>query len=194
MKTLKTMTLTVMSILIAMTSISCSSKSSQASANEKSEKKALVAYFSATGNTKYVAENLAQLAGADLYEIKPQVPYTAEDLDWHNANSRSSIEMHDKAFRPALADNELNLANYDVIYLGFPIWWYVAPTIINTFLESHDFSGKTIIIFATSGGSDYGKTMEELSVSLPESTTLKEGNVFRGRASNAQVEAWFKSL
>ncbi|MBQ8165554.1 MAG: NAD(P)H-dependent oxidoreductase, partial [Lachnospiraceae bacterium] len=113
--------------------------------------KKLVAYFSASGVTAKVANALAEALGATLHEIKPEIPYTAADLDWMNKQSRSSVEMSDKSYRPAIKDNLDNMADYDVIYLGFPIWWYVAPTIINTFLESYDMSGKTIILFATSG-------------------------------------------
>ena len=114
--------------------------------------KKLVAYFSASGNTAALAEKLAKVAGADLYEIKPAVPYTREDLNWQNKQSRSSVEMSDHSSRPALADTMANVSAYDTIYIGFPVWWYIAPTIINSFLESYDFSGKKIILFATSGG------------------------------------------
>ena len=116
----------------------------------------LVAYFSASGTTAAAAKTLAEAAGADLYEIKPQTPYTRADLDWMNKKSRSSVEMNDRSFRPPLLDRDAPVADCDVIFLGFPIWWYVAPTIINTFLESYDFSGKTIVLFATSGGSGFG--------------------------------------
>ncbi|MDU2694527.1 MAG: flavodoxin, partial [Intestinibacter bartlettii] len=121
--------------------------------------KSLVTYFSASGVTKKVAEKLAEAAGADLFEIKPEVAYTEADLNWMDKKSRSSIEMNDKSFRPAIAEKCNNMADYDVVYIGFPIWWYVAPTIINTFLESYDFSGKTIVLFATSGGSGFGNTV-----------------------------------
>ena len=122
----------------------------------------LVAYFSATGTTAKVAETLADAIGADIYEIEPEVPYTEADLNWRDANSRSSIEMNDPLSRPAIAGKRDNMADYDTIYVGFPIWWYVAPTIINTFLESYDMTGKTIIPFATSGSSGMGKTNEKL--------------------------------
>ena len=115
--------------------------------------KTLVAYFSASGTTAQVAKELAQAVGADIYEIKPAVPYTQEDLNWMDKKSRSSVEMNDRSSRPALADQDADIAAYDTILLGFPIWWYVAPTIINSFLESYDFSGKKIVLFATSGGS-----------------------------------------
>ena len=123
---------------------------------------ALVAYFSATGATAKAARMLADAVGGELYEIKPAVPYTSADLDWTDKRSRSSVEMNEKQSRPALKDTGAPVAGYDVVFLGFPIWWYVAPTIINTFLESYDFAGKTIIPFATSGGSGLGKTVEVL--------------------------------
>ena len=124
--------------------------------------KILVAYFSASGVTKKVAEKLAALVNADIHEIKPKVPYTKADLNWMDKKSRSSVEMNDKTFRPEIVKEDLNLSSYDTILLGFPIWWYVAPTIINTFLENYDFSGKKIVLFATSGGSGFGNTIKEL--------------------------------
>ena len=127
--------------------------------------KKLVAYFSASGITAGVAKKLAKEANADIYEIKPSVPYTKADLNWQDKNSRSSIEMSDHNSRPAIADKNADISKYDTIYLGFPIWWYIAPTIINTFLESYDFSGKKIILFATSGGSGIGKTLVNLKSS-----------------------------
>ena len=138
--------------------------------------KILVAYFSASGVTKKIAEMLAKEANADLYEIKPEIPYTKEDLNWIDKKSRSSIEMGDKSFRPAIVKDELDPSRYDQILLGFPIWWYVAPTIVNTFLESYDFTGKNITLFATSGGSGFGKTAEELQVSAPNAV-IKEGKL-----------------
>ena len=124
--------------------------------------KILVAYFSASGVTKKVAEKLAVVANADIHEIKPIVPYSKADLNWMDKKSRSSVEMNDKTFRPEIVKEDLNLSSYDTILLGFPIWWYVAPTIINTFLENYDFSGKRIVLFATSGGSGFGNTIKEL--------------------------------
>lgn len=124
--------------------------------------KKLVAYFSAGGNTAALAKKLAAAAGADLFEIEPAVRYTAQDLDWMNKQSRSSVEMSDHSSRPAIAGTKSDLAQYDTVYVGFPIWWYIAPTIINTFLESGDFSGKRIILFATSGGSGFGKAADNL--------------------------------
>ena len=122
----------------------------------------LVAYFSAGGNTAALAKKLAAAAGADLFEIEPAVRYTAQDLDWMNKQSRSSVEMSDHSSRPAIAGTKSDLAEYDTVYVGFPVWWYIAPTIINTFLESGDFSGKRIILFATSGGSGFGKAADNL--------------------------------
>lgn len=139
----------------------------------------LVAYFSASGVTAKAASKLASAADADLYEIKPEVPYTKADLNWMNKKSRSSIEMSDKSSRPAIIKGDLNLTSYDTIYLGFPIWWYVAPTIINTFLESYDFSGKKIIVFATSGGSKFGNTISELQPSAKDSEFI-EGRLLNG--------------
>lgn len=156
--------------------------------------KTLVTYFSATGTTKAAAEKLAKITNADIYEIKPEVPYTSADLDWHDKESRSTIEMQDKNSRPAMADKNAKIENYDVIYVGFPIWWYVAPTIINTFLESYDFSGKTVILFSTSGGSDFGETVENLKGSCSPKTIIKEGKVFRGNPTEADIEAWVKSM
>ena len=138
--------------------------------------KKLVAYFSASGRTAALAKNLAQAAGADLYEIRPAEPYTTADLNWQNKQSRSSVEMSDKRSRPALADTNADIAAYDTIYVGFPIWWYIAPTIINTFLESYDFSGKRIILFATSGGSRFGEAVTYLQPSAPNATMI-EGRV-----------------
>lgn len=154
--------------------------------------KKLVAYFSAEGTTKKVAVQVAEAAGADLYEIKPEVAYTKADLNWMNKNARSTVEMNDKAFRPALADKDAHVENYDEIFIGFPIWWYVAPTIINTFLESYDFSGKKVILFATSGGSGFGNTVKELKPSAPGAEII-EGKLLNG-ASKAVIEQWVKSL
>ena len=153
----------------------------------------LVAYFSASGVTAAVAKALAEAAEADLYEIKPQVPYTRADLDWMNKKSRSSVEMNDKSFRPPLAGRDAHIENYDTIFLGFPIWWYVAPTIINTFLESYDFSGKTIILFATSGGSGFGGTVAGLKNSAP-GAIIREGTLLNGRQSKEILTAWVSSL
>lgn len=151
--------------------------------------KKLVAFFSASGVTAQAARSLADAAGADLYEIKPAVPYSNADLDWMNKNSCSSIEMNDKASRPAIADTDAHVADYDVVFVGFPIWWYIAPTIINTFLERYDFSGKKIVLFATSGGSGFGKTTENLQPSAPNAKII-EGKLLNGRHDKASLAAW----
>ena len=149
----------------------------------------LVAYFSASGVTEKVAENLSEELGADLFEIVPKVRYTKADLDWRDKTSRSTIEMNDPSSRPEIESLRDNVADYDTIYVGFPIWWYVAPTIINTFLESYDLAGKTIIPFATSGGSGMGKTNEKLEPSCP-GTTIKAGKVFRMNATRQELSDW----
>lgn len=154
--------------------------------------KTLVAYFSASGTTASVAAKIAAATNADLFEIEPTVRYTTADLNWMDKQSRSSVEMSDKSFRPEMVKKELNLAQYDKILIGFPIWWYVAPTIINTFLESHDFSGKKIVLFATSGGSGFGNTVKELKVSAPDAEIL-EGKLLN-RASEKQIAAWVDTL
>lgn len=153
----------------------------------------LVAYFSASGVTAKVAENLSEAIGADLYEIAPAVPYTKADLNWMDKQSRSTLEMNDPASRPAIKGMRDNMEDYDTVFVGFPIWWYVAPTIINSFLESYDLTGKTIIPFATSGGSAMGKTNEKLQPSCPNSKLL-EGKVFRKSASKADLAAWVDGL
>lgn len=137
----------------------------------------LVTYFSASGKTKKVAEKLAALMEADIYEIKPLVPYTRADLNWMNKKSRSSVEMADKSSRPEIVDDVAPIAEADVIYVGFPIWWYVAPTIVNTFLEKYDFNGKKIVLFATSGSSGWGETASALKVSVDASCEIIEGYV-----------------
>ena len=155
--------------------------------------KKLAAYFSASGTTAAVARILAEAAEADPYEIKPQAPYTRADLNWQDKKSRSSVEMNDKSFRPPLANRDAHVEDYDTIFLGFPIWWYTAPTIINTFLESYDFSGKTIILFATSGGSGFGKTAADLKVSA-KGAVIRDGKLLNGRQTRESLAAWVNSL
>ncbi len=155
--------------------------------------KKLVAYFSASGTTKMVAERLSKVAEAELFEITPKAPYTDADLNWMDKKSRSSLEMADKSSRPEIVRKNLDTSKYDVIFLGFPIWWYVAPTIINTFLESYDFSGKTIVLFATSGGSGFGQTVKFLQPSAPKAT-IKEGKLLNGNPSEAALASWVKGL
>lgn len=149
----------------------------------------LVAYFSASGETAKVAKALSQGIGADLYEIEPAIPYTKADLNWMDKKSRSTIEMSDPSSRPAIRSKLNGMENYDTVFVGFPIWWYIAPTIINTFLESYDLTGKTIIPFATSGGSGMGKTNGKLQPSCPNAKLL-EGKVFKPSVSKAELSAW----
>lgn len=155
--------------------------------------KQLVAYFSATGTTKKAAERLAGAIGADLFEIKPAVPYTQADLNWMDKHSRSSVEMNDPKSRPAITGMPADLGAYDTVFVGFPIWWYVAPTIINTFLESYDFSGKTVVLFATSGGSGMGETLKKLAPSCLNAKLI-EGKVFRRSTGREQLAAWAEGL
>ena len=140
------------------------------------QNKTLVAYFSATGTTKNVATELATVANADLHEIKPAQAYTKADLDWHNKQSRSSVEMADKSSRPAITDKLANMSDYQTVYVGFPIWWDTAPTIVNTFFESYDFKGKTVYLFATSGGSSINKAVSDLKATYPE-INIKSGRL-----------------
>ena len=155
--------------------------------------KKLVAYFSAGGTTAGAAKAVAEAAGADLYEIRPEVPYTGADLNWTDNQSRSSVEMNDPSFRPPLADHDADIASYDVIFLGFPIWWYTAPSVIRTFLESYDFSGKTIVPFATSGGSGLGKTERTLQDAVP-SAEVRGGRMLNGKQKKKDLISWIKGL
>ena len=153
----------------------------------KSEK-VLVAYFSATGTTENVAKIVAEVTDGALFQITPQVAYTSADLDWTDKQSRSSVEMRDKSSRPAIKSRVANINEYDIIYIGYPIWWYVAPTIINTFIEAHDLSGKTIIPFATSGGSPIGPTVEALRKTYP-TLNIKDGALLNS-ATEKSIKAW----
>ena len=155
--------------------------------------KTLVAYFSASGQTAKLAKTLAGVTGGDLFEIAPETAYTAADLDWMDKKSRSTIEMKDPKSRPAIAGKVADMAQYDTVFVGFPIWWYQAPRIIETFLESYDFSGKTVIPFATSGGSGIGKTNEKLAPSCPGAKLL-HGKVFNSYSSKADLSAWVETL
>ena len=150
--------------------------------------KKLVAFFSASGKTAKVAEKLAVAIGADIYEIKPKIRYTRADLNWMNKKSRSSVEMNDKSFRPEIITGDLDVSAYDTVYLGFPIWWYVAPTVINTFLEVYDFTGKKIVLFATSGSSDFGNTAAELQPSAP-GADISEAKVLSGIITDTKIKA-----
>jgi len=151
--------------------------------------KILTAYFSASGVTAGLAKRFAKATGADLFEIKPSKPYTKADLDWTNSASRSSVEMKNKSFRPEIAEKLDGMEQYDIIFVAFPIWWYVAPTIINTFLEQYDLTGKVIVPIATSGGSGMGKTNSELAPSC-KGAVLKEGKRFEANAGEADLKKW----
>ena len=155
--------------------------------------KALVTYFSASGTTKRVAEKLATAIGADLFEIEAAQPYTRADLDWMNKRSRSSVEMNDESSRPAIARTVENLADYDVVFVGFPVWWYVEPRIIDTFLEAHDFSGKTIVPFATSGGSGLGKAPQRMQA-LAAGAKVTDGKMLNGRLGADELRSWASGL
>ncbi len=193
MKLLRILPAIVIAIAIALTACAKSGEqSTQSSTNQTKEMKTLVAYFSASGVTKGVAEQLAQTIGADLHEITPEQPYTAADLDWNNKKSRSSVEMADSTSRPAITAKLQNIEQYDTIYVGFPIWWYTAPTIINTFMESYDFSGKTLIPFATSGGSSITKACDDLKRTYPNVNWLP-GRLLNNATAD-QLKQWTDSL
>ena len=176
-------------MLTALLTISLSA-CSQKKTDTNMKQKVLVAYFSASGVTKGVAQQLAEVAGADLHEIKPAQPYTDADLDWRNKQSRSSVEMQDRKSRPAITSKLQYMKDYDVVYIGFPIWWYTCPTIINTFMEAYDFQGKTVIPFATSGGSSIKKASEDLKATYPK-INWKEGKLLN-RTSRKDLEDWVK--
>lgn len=154
--------------------------------------KTLVVYFSASGTTRKIAEMIAEVGDFSLYEITPKELYTSDDLNWMNKKSRCSVEMSNKKIRPEITDTDAHIKEYDTIILGFPIWWYVAPTIVNTFLEKYDFSGKKIVLFATSGGSGFGNTVKELKPSAP-GAEIVEGKLLN-RANKQEIEKWVKSL
>ena len=187
--------------ILCMGVFSCTSKAtSNTETNEQSkENKTLVAYFSATGNTKKVAETIAEITGGKLFEIEPAQPYTEEDLDGWNESARGTRESKDRSTRPEVKNKVDDMAQYDTIYLGFPIWWYTCPTIINTFLEQYDLGGKTIIPFATSGGSEFGNAGKDLKVSAPDAI-FKPGKVLfktdgvLNDVDKTMVEEWIKSV
>lgn len=156
--------------------------------------KTLVAYFSASGITQNVAQRLAEALDCDAYEIKPKVPYTSADLNWMDTNSRSTIEMKDWDSRPEIIDDEVDMDKYDTVFLGFPIWWYIAPTVVNTFLEKYDFSDKKIILFATSGGSGFGGTVKNIKASVDESTEVIEGEIFNSNPSVSDLRHWADNI
>ncbi len=155
--------------------------------------KTLVAYFSASGTTARVAQSLAETTGADLYEIAPKVPYASADLNWNDRNSRSSKEMNDRASRPELANHNAQIDEHDTIFIGFPVWWYTAPRIIDSFLDAYDFAGKKIALFATSGGSGLGQTASEL-MRTHKGVTIVDGRLLNGRPSASQLKSWAESI
>ncbi len=173
-------------LFVSLLIITCNTKTEEASMTEK---KVLVAYFSATGTTKKLAENLAKATSADLFEITPERPYTDADLDWQNSKSRSSLEMQDRNFRPAISSKINNIDEYEVIFVGFPVWWYREPSIIDTFMEAYDFTGKVIIPFATSGGSPIGDSGENLQALAPKAKVF-HGKCFSANASEEELKRW----
>jgi flavodoxin len=156
--------------------------------------KTLVAYFSCSGVTEKLAKSLASAVGGDLYKIEPAVAYSTADLNWQDDKARSTVEMKDKKSRPAIKGAVENMADYQVVFVGFPIWWYIAPTIINTFLESYDFSGKTVIPFATSGGSGVGETDKWLRLSCSQQTKWRPAKRLAGSADVAALKKWVAEL
>ena len=189
---MKTKLLIVLTALMTLSLSACSQSNKSKDTKVMNKSKVLVAYFSASGVTRGVAQQVSEAAGADLHEIKPQQPYTDADLDWRDKQSRSTLEMQDKSSRPAITAKLQNMADYDVVFVGFPIWWYTCPTIINTFMESYDFKGKTVIPFATSGGSSIKKACDDLRAAYP-AVNWKEGCLLNG-ATKKDLEAWVKKL
>lgn len=180
-------------LIAALFVAACNAKPTPQITQEKpmiSNQKILVAYFSATGTTKQVAQNLAKAVNADIYEIQPVAPYTDADLNWHDRNSRSSVEMNDKQSRPEMAADNFSVKDYAVIYLGFPIWWGTAPRVVQTFLEKQDFSDKTIVLFATSGSSGIGNTDKDLKPSVSASAKIIKGKTLNGNPSVEELKAW----
>ena len=178
--------------MAALLTISLSVCSKVKQKENKEMKKVLVAYFSATGNTEAVAKQLAEVTGGDLHKIQPEQPYTDADLNWRDKQSRTTLEMQDKTSRPAITNKLQNMKDYEVVYVGFPIWWYTCPTIINTFMEAYDFKGKTVIPFATSGGSTIEKACKDLKATYPK-VNWKEGKLLN-RVGKQELEAWVKGL
>ena len=178
--------------ILFMTMLSALTLTACGQTKKSDDMKTLVAYFSATGTTEAVAKDLAEVTGATLYEIKPEVKYTAADLDWRDKQSRSSVEMADKSSRPAIVKDLEDADSFDVIYIGFPVWWYTAPTIINTFIETYGFEGKTVVFFATSGGSGIDRANQDFKAQYPK-IDWKAGKTLNG-ATKAQIKAWVDGL
>lgn len=180
-------------LLVAFLALFCMTGATAQNKKEMNGKKTLVAYFSCTGTTKSAAQQLAQTMGADLYEIKPAKPYTSADLDWNNKNSRSSVEMKDASSRPAIATKVADMAQYETVFVGFPIWWDLAPTIINTFLESYDFKGKAVVPFATSGGSSIANSEKALRKAYPQ-IKWEAGKLLNGRVDKNSLAGWLNKI
>ena len=181
-------------LVLALLATACNAKPNPQETKPTTNAKTLVVYFSATGTTKQVAQNLAKAIGADLHEIQPLAPYSSADLDWTNKSSRSSVEMNNKSSRPALAASDFSVKEYDKVFLGFPIWWGTAPRVVQTFLESQDFANKTIILFATSGSSGMGSTDKDLKSSVDASATILKGKVLNGNPSVEELKTWAGSF
>ena len=191
MKSIQRLLFTFIASCLALSAVASDNDQSQFNDMNNNSKK-LVAYFSATGTTMEAATLLAKVADAQLHEIVPETRYTSADLNWRDKNSRSSIEMKDKSSRPAIANRVENMSQYDTIFVGFPIWWYVAPTIINTFLEQYDLTGKTIVPFFTSGGSGAGETLKYLKPSAPNANWVEPKNL--NYANEGDIKRWLDSL
>ena len=192
---MKKIMLIVLGILIVSVGVVFAlNNSAKVNADTSANKNILVAYFSATGTTKKVAENLAKATGGDLYEIKPVKTYTSADLNWQDSNSRSSVEMNNPKSRPEIVTGDLSIQDYDTIFLGFPIWWGTAPMVVHTFLEQYDFSGKKIIIFATSGSSGLGNTANTLKQSVSKTAKIIEGDVLNSNPSTEDLKQWVKKF
>lgn len=191
MKSIQRLLFTFIASCLALSAVASDNDQSQFNDMNNNSKK-LVAYFSATGTTMEAATLLAKVADAQLHEIVPETRYTPADLNWRDTNSRSSLEMKDKSSRPAIANRVENMSQYDTIFVGFPIWWYVAPTIINTFLEQHDLTGKTIVPFFTSGGSGAGETLKYLKPSAPNANWVEPKNL--NYANEGDIKRWLDSL
>lgn len=192
MKTTKSILMTVFTMAVMASGVFAQSRTTQAgNATNAGGKKILVAYFSATGTTKKLAEYVAGATGADLYEIKPETPYTSADLNWHDRSTRATTEQNTPTARPKISGSVANMAQYDVVFVAYPIWWGQAPKIICTFLESYDMSGKTIVPFCTSGSSGIGSSASNLKSSAPRAT-FKDGKRFAGSTNRATMEAWAK--
>ncbi len=185
-------TIRILSLIMALFTLSTTGCANQSAKPQQEGKKVLVAYFSATGNTAAAARKLANVTGGTLLEIAPAQPYTSDDLDWNDKQSRSSVEMNDPKSRPALKATTEKVADYDVIYLGYPIWWGVAPHVINTFIETHDLKGKTVVPFATSGGSNIIQSVSELKKAYPD-VNWKDGKLLN-RASEDNIRQWVEQL